>query len=97
MMTVESVTRIRDPIAASYIFSLPTNCQSQHINAVNHTNSRSALSTQHKNQSKLISALNLRTNQLLPSNAVFAAHVQVKNISNMSASNTSPQILAGST
>ena len=43
--------RIRDAIAAIYLISAPPNCQQQHINAVNKTNSTTATNTQQTDSS----------------------------------------------
>ena len=67
------------------------NCQSQHFNSVIHTRFTRASIKHQTNHSKLLSVLNLRTNQLLLSNSANAAQVQPLNNSTMSAPNTSPQ------
>ena len=88
---IKTFTRIRYAIAAIFINSTPQNCQSQQFNSVNHTHSTRASIAHQTNHSKLLSALNLRTNQLLLSNSTNTALFQSQNTSTMSASHTSPQ------
>ena len=88
---VAKITRIRDAIAAIYINTTPQNCQSHHFNSVNQTHSTRASIAHQTNHSILFSALNLRTNQLLPSLSANAVQTQPFNITVMSTSNASPQ------
>ena len=85
---VATITRIRDAIAANYINTKPLYCQSQHFNSVNHTHSTRASIAQQTNHSNLLSALNLRTNQLYLSHSANAAQIQTFNNSSMRTSNT---------
>ena len=88
---VETITRIGKAIAAIYIDTTPQNCQLQHINSVNHTHSTRVSIAQQTNHSKLLSALNLRTTQLLLSHSANAAQIHPFNNSIMSTSYASPK------
>ena len=88
---VAIITRFRDSIAAIYVNSTPQNCQPHHFYSLNHTRSTRASIAKQTNHSELLSALSLRTNQLLLSHSANAALLHSKYISTMSASNTSPQ------
>ena len=66
-----------DSIAVIYLNSSPPNCQSQHLNAVNSTHSARATNTHQINHTKMLSALNSRTHQLLISNSANAAQIQL--------------------
>ena len=74
-----------------YIYSTPQNCQSHRFIGVNHTDSTGVSIAQQTNHSKMLSALNLRTNQLLLSHSANAAQIQPSDNLNMSTSNTSQQ------
>ena len=74
---VATINRNCDSIAVIYLNSSPLNCQSQYINAVNSTHSLRATNTNQMNHSKLLSALNSRTHQLLISNSANAAQIQL--------------------
>ena len=69
---VATITRIRDAIAAIYIKTAQLNCRSQHIITVNATHSTRAMNAQQTNHSKLLSALNYKT-QWLYSHSANAA------------------------
>ena len=88
---VATITRTRDAISAIYMNSTPSSCQSKPINTINQAHSRRALSACQIHHPKLFLPLNTRTNQLLLSNTVNAAHIQANYSPLMSASNTSPQ------
>ena len=94
---VATITRNRDAIASIYINSTPQNCQSQHFNSVNQTHSTLASIAQQTNNSKLPSALNFRTNQLLLNTSVNDSLFHSDNSFNMSASNNTPQTPSAST
>ena len=88
---VATTTRIRDAIAAIYINNTGQKCQSQHFNSVNHTHSIRDSIAQQTNHSKLLSAFNLRTNQLLLSHSANAAQIQPLKNSVMIPSNAAQQ------
>ena len=82
---VATITRIRDAIAAIYVNTTPQTCQSQHFNSVTHTNSTRASHPRLTNYSKLLSAINRNTTQLLLENSANAAQFQ-----SISTSSTKP-------
>ena len=96
-LAVATINRINDGIAAFYINFTPLNFQSQHSNTVNHTHSPRASNAQQKNNSKLLSALKMRTNQLLPNTTVNTPSIQTEEKFKMSLSNTTPQTHSAST
>ena len=62
------------------------NCQSQHFNSVNHTQSTRASHPRSTNYSNLFSAINGNTTQLLLKNSANAAQIQPNTISNSNSS-----------
>ena len=62
------------------------NCQSQHFNSVNHTQSTRASHPRSTNYSNLFSAINGNTTQLLLKNSATAAQIQPNTISNSNSS-----------
>ena len=89
---VAIIDRIRDRIAAFYIYSTPLGCQSQLFNSVNHTHSTRASIAQQTNNSKLLSALKSRTNQFPLNTSVIDPLFYSENSSNMSEPNTTPKL-----
>ena len=85
---VATITRIRDAIAAIYVNTTPQTCQSKHFNGVTHTHSSRASHPRTTNYSKLLSAINRNTTQLLLENSANAAQIQ----SNSTTSTTPIQI-----
>ena len=73
---VATITRIGDAIAAIYVNTTPQTCQSQHFNSVTHTHSTRASHSPSTNYSKLFSAINRNTTQLLLENSANAAQIQ---------------------
>ena len=73
---VETITRIRDGIAAIFVNTTPQNCQSQHFNSVTRTHSTRASHPRLTNYSNLLSAFNRNTNKLLLENSANAAPFQ---------------------
>ena len=73
---VATITCIRDAIAAIYVNTTPTSCQSQHFNSVTHAHSPRASHPRSTNYSKLLSAINRNTTQLLLENSANAAQIQ---------------------
>ena len=96
-IAVATIIRIRGAIAAICINSAPTNCQSQHISAVNSTHSKRLTNNHQTNNSKLLSALYSDTHQLLISKSTNEALIQLLQFPNMSNTNTSPQTQSGNT
>ena len=88
---VSTITRNRDAIAAIYVNTTPQNSQSQHFSSVNHTHSKSASNPHSTNHSKLLSALNRHTTQLLLEKTARALQFNLNNNSNMSSPKTNPQ------
>ena len=88
---VSTVTRIRDAIAAIYVNTTPQKSQAQHFSSVNHTHSTRASNPHTTNHSKLLSALNRHTTQLLIQNTAYALQFHLNNNSNMSSPKTNPQ------
>ena len=88
-IAVAIITRIRDAIAAIYTNTTSQNCQSQHFNSANHPQFTRASLAHQTNHSKLLSALILRTNQLLLSHSANAAQIQHLYNLDMSTSNAS--------
>ena len=73
---VATITRICDAIAAIYVNTTPQTCQSQHFNSVTHTHSTRAPHPRSTNYSKLLSAINRNTTQLLLENSANAEQIQ---------------------
>ena len=72
---VATITRICDAIGAIYVNTTQQNCQSQHFSSVNYTHSTPASHPHSTNYSKLISAINHNTTQLLLDNTANAAQI----------------------
>ena len=85
---VATITRICDAIAAIHVITTPQTCQSQHFNSVTHTHSTRASHPRTTNYSKLLSAINRNTTQLILENSANAAQIQ----SNSTTSTTPIQI-----
>ena len=88
---IATITRIRDAIAAIYVNTKPQNCQSQHFSCVNHKHSTRASNPHSTNHSKLLSALNRHTTQLLLDNTANAIQFHLNYNSKMSSPKTNPQ------
>ena len=80
---VATTTRIRDAIAAIYVNTTQQNCQSKHFCSVNHTHSTHASHPHSTNYSKLLSAINRNTTQLLLENSANAAQIHSSSNSNI--------------
>ena len=72
---VATITHICDAIEAVYVNTTQQNCQSQHFCSVNHAHSTRASHPHSTNYSKLISAINRNTTQLLLENSANSAQI----------------------
>ena len=89
---VATITRIRDAIAAFYVYTTQQTCQSQHFSSVNHTHSTRASHPHSTNYSNLLSAINRNTTQLLLENSANASQFHLNLNSNSYSSQIQPLI-----
>ena len=91
---VATITRICDAIAAIYVKTTEQNCQSQHFCSVNLTHSTRASHPHSTNYSKLLSAINRNTTQLLLENSANAAQINPNSNSSTHSSRIQPKFKA---